>query len=243
MRYYDVYIRRFGDEFKASYIPRFVRDDGEPFIPKKHENAVVGDKFLNNIIRAKNTVLEYALCNDFTHFITCTIDSSKYARDDLQTFYSDFSRFIRNIRVYYNCDIKYIFIPELHSDKKNWHLHGLISGIPDNQLFDFSPDLHPLRLCNKGYKYWGKYEKKFGFCSLGLIKSTSAVSRYIIKYITKDLGLNIPKGSHLYYCSNGLKKSTLVFQGSCVSVPDDAFESEFCFTRWSNNLDDYVDLF
>lgn len=243
MHYYDVYVRRFGDLYKASYVPRFVRDDGLPFIKKDYVNKKVGDKFLNNIIRARSKILEYAMCNDFDFFFTGTLDSSKYCRDDLETFYTDFSRFIRNIRGYYNCDIKYLFVPELHKDGKSWHIHGLISGIPENQLFCFSPEIHPLHLVKKNYLYWDKYLSKFGFCSLAPIKSKTAVSRYITKYITEELGDSIPKGSHMYYCSRGLETSSLVFQGCVTDLPEGCYKGEFCSTLWSEDLNAFLDVF
>lgn len=244
MHYYDVYVRRFGELYKASYIPRFVRDDGSPCIKKDYENKKIGDKFLNNIIRAKSKILEYALCNDFDFFFfTGTLDKDKYSRDDLETFYKDFSHFIRNIRSYYDTDIKYLFVPELHSDGVSWHIHGLISGIPDNQLFSFEYPRHPLKLVKKGYKFWDKYTNKFGFCSVSTIKSKEAVSRYITTYITEDLGHAIPKGSHLYYCSRGLNTSSLVFQGNVTELPEGCYSGEFCSTIWTDSLDFFDDVF
>lgn len=241
MIYYDVYIRSFGSEYKVTYIPRFVRDDGCYSSSISYINDTVGDKFVSSIIRAKNKVIEYALCNNFEYFVTFTINGDKFPRDDLKGYFSKFSQFIRNQRRLTGAEIKYLLIPELHKDGKSWHLHGLMSGL-DFPLGTFDSSLHPEKLCNKGYFRWLQYERAFGFCSLCPIDSLSAVSRYITKYITKDLGESLSRGDHLYYASRGLKTSSLVAQGCVIELPDDVFTNDWCSVKWVRDLDS-IDLF
>jgi len=82
-------------------------------------------KLVNNITRARTKILDYAFNNDFTYFLTATI-SSKFDRSDLRLFIKRVTQSFRELRKKYNLELFYIIIPELHKDKQNWHLHGLI---------------------------------------------------------------------------------------------------------------------
>ena len=37
----------------------------------------------------------------------------------------------------YNLNIKFLIVPELHSDKKSWHFHGLFYNLPLDKLKQF----------------------------------------------------------------------------------------------------------
>lgn len=64
-----------------------------------------------------------------------------------------------------NCDIKYLLVPELHSDMKNWHFHGLITGIPAAELVQFQLGMKmgkhiSEKVSNGDLVYnWTRYEK------------------------------------------------------------------------------------
>lgn len=200
---------------------------------KRSENSVlVGprdrEKFEKNEVkidpaysRARRLVLEYALCNPWDYFITLTLDKSKMDRSDLGKFNQVLSQFIRDCRKRYGTDISFLLIPELHERYGAWHMHGLLSGVPDSRLSSFIPGVHPSKLCNRGYKNWDDYASKFGFCSLAPIKDKYAVSFYITKYITKDLSARAGAlGSHLYYASHGLSRAAKVSEviGNCSEL-------------------------
>lgn len=198
-------------------------------------------KLENNISRAKATVLEYALCNEFEYFCTFTIDKLKYNRYNLDAFYKDFGKFINN----YKNKIDYILIPELHSDGA-WHMHGLFNGIDKKDLINFD-DLHdkkyPKRLLNKGYFNFKKYQKKFGFCSFCLVDNKTKVSSYITKYISKDLKKGVIEyGKHSFYSSNNLKKSEQIKKGILYQNNDldYSFENDYVKIIW---FDKYSEIF
>lgn len=155
-------------------------------------------KLANSIARARTRVFEIAICNDFDYFITLTIDKEKLDRYDLREYIKKLGQFIRNYRRDYGCDIQYLLIPEKHVDGA-WHVHGLIKGIPADQL----------KKNEYGYLDWEDYKKRFGYCSIDKIKNQEAVSKYITKYIRKsfdtDRGVT-DKESKLYYCSRGLRR-------------------------------------
>lgn len=179
--------------------------DRKRLIPSRDIND---EKLENNVSRAKNKIYEYALCNEFDYFITLTLDPEKYNRHDLKKYIKDLGQFIRDQRKKYSADIQYILIPEPHKDGA-WHMHGLIKGINRNQLIK-----------NKnGYLDWQDYSRKFGYCSIDYVKCQEAISKYITKYVSKalDVDLKREKEKKLYYCSRGLKKALNVEKGTLES--------------------------
>lgn len=113
--------------------------------------------------------------------------------------------------------------------------HGLISGILPKHL-----------VVNKnGYLDFSLYSKKFGYCSLSPLKSHEAVSKYITKYVTKDLS-SMALGQRLYYCSKGLKKSELLYRFNKVESDllewDFVHPDGFCKIAMVDNLDFMTDM-
>lgn len=202
--------------------------------------SVNDEKLLNNLIRAKTKVREYALCNDFEYFVTFTLDKNKYDRYNLPKFIKDLGQFIRNYRRKYKANIQYILIPEQHKDGA-WHMHGLFMGIKKEHLipFDDIPGV-PDKLKNKGYYNFILYEKKFGFNSLGKIKDNNKVANYITKYITKDFGKDIEMNCKSYYCSRGLKKPVEIKRGLLLSPIKYDFENEYVAIKNMLNIDNVI---
>lgn len=145
-------------------------------------------KLKNSLTRSKQKLFDYAMENDFKYFFTGTFNQD---RDNYKKMIRKITQMIRDLRKK-GFDIKYLFIPELHSDLKNWHIHGLLSGI-DKRIYNNS----------NGYFSWKDYDK-FGFNSISIIKDYDKTCSYITKYITKQVG-KIPKGQPCYFCSRGLK--------------------------------------
>lgn len=202
--------------------------------------SVNNEKLLNNLIRAKTKVREYALCNDFEYFATFTLDKNKYDRYNLPKFIKDLGQFIRDYRKKYKANIQYILIPEQHQDGA-WHMHGLFMGIKQEHLknFDYIPGA-PGKLRNKGYYNFVLYEKKFGFNSLGKIKDNDKVANYIAKYITKDFGNDIEMNCKSYYCSRGLKKATEIKKGLLLSSIKYDFENEYLSMKVMSSINDLI---
>lgn len=179
-------------------------------------------KLHNSISRARSTIFEYALCNDFSHFITLTLDGKKYNRSDLENYIKDLGQFIRDERKRTSCKLQYILIPELHKDGKSWHMHGLINGLPEEEL----------TINSNGYLTWLRYQNKFGYNSISTIKNPLAVSKYITKYVTKSFNSSgvREKNKKLYYCSRGLRKANRVLSGL---IPDSLVKSiQFDYTSY-----------
>lgn len=210
---------------------------------RKHGRKIRGTfKLENNIARAKSRIYEIAMCNDWTHFITCTLDKNKYDRYDLPVFQKDLSQFIRDQRKKYKAEIKYLLIPEQHKDGA-WHMHGLLQGLQECMLSDYS-ETAPLKLKKSGYKEYRDYSRKFGWCSVGIIESKERISCYITKYITKDMAAqNIKLRNHLYYCSLGLRRAEKIKQGKMVTSPEKwDFENQYVKMKWikKEDIDKYI---
>lgn len=202
------------------------------------------DKLDNNIIRAKSKVLEYALCNDFQYFVTLTLDSKKMDRGNINEYIKKLGQYIRNIKKSTGEKIEYVLIPEKHSDCENWHMHGLMKGLKDLRRYDISENI-PKRMKDKILKYreenlnlyeWVGYSKKFGFNCIEPIRNKDACSKYITKYINKNLDNDMgvtEKNKKKYYCSRGLKTSKNIKKGVIPTQNIDYdFENEYCKIKW-----------
>ena len=212
-------------------------DDLRTFSPKGTVNL---EKMSENIIRAKNKIFELAICNDWQWFFTGTLNSRKYDRSDLDKFHKDLTQFIRNYNKKHSLAIKFLLIPELHSDKKSWHIHGLLNGLPIEHLTAFEIGDKMSRILaekvKKGDKIynWIDYMERFGFCDLEAIKNVEATSKYITKYISKSLFNSVTKlNAHLYYCSRGLKRAETIKKGYMSPLDiEPTFRNEYCSVFW-----------
>lgn len=207
VRFGIVQIKKFGeDNYKLTLCSRLATGEKET-LKGKQKKEKGKEKLMNNISRARNNITELALCNDWKYFVTLTLDPKRYKRDDLPKFVKDLGQFIRDYRKKYNIEFRYLLIPELHADGKSWHMHGLFSEIPENDLAE-----HPVWDQQiMGYKIWEPYNEKFGYCSLSVIRDELRTSLYITKYVNKSLENSVTEvGKKMYYCSRGLKKAEKV---------------------------------
>lgn len=108
-------------------------------------------------------------------------------------------------------------MPEKHSDGTSWHIHGFLHGLPKEHLKQFVVgDVMGKGLAEKVKRgdvvyNWLPYAKKFGFCDLEPIKNPEAVSKYMMKYINKNLASSVKDlNAHLYYHSRGLNKAETI---------------------------------
>lgn len=214
-----------------------------PHIPserKERESEATPGKLAQAVSRARSVVSQVVLCNDWDYFITCTIDPDKFNRYDLPKYYSTFSQWIRDQRKKYGTNIQYMFIPELHKDGA-WHLHGVVRGIPSDQLSPFVAGLHPQELVDGGFLNWGNYAQKFGFCSLAPIRDPVAVGWYVTKYISKDMASAVSDfGAHTYYCSIGLARAIPMgyIYGRFAALDCKlSHDGEFCSTGFVTDVD------
>lgn len=211
-----------------------VEDDTERY--ERGERGTVNEqKLAENLARTKRTIYELAFCNPWEWFFTATLDRKKYDRSDLDKFHKDLTQWLRNQNRIRNVSIKFLLIPELHSDGKSWHMHGFLMGLPKELLTRFKVgDKMGKALAEKVKRgdevyNWEAYQNKFGFCDLEPIRNHEAVSKYVTKYISKELANSVTElNAHQYYCSRGLNRAEVIKKGTmgATIVPD--FVGEYC---------------
>ena len=213
-----------------------IEDDGECRIPKCSVND---SKLDDNIRRAKNAIFEYAFCNPWDWFFTGTLDPQKYDRTNLDKFHKDLTKWFSNYGRIYNVSIKFLLVPEKHSDGISWHIHGFLRGLPKEHLKQFVVgDVMGKGLAEKVKKgdvvyNWLPYAKKFGFCDLEPIRNAEAVSKYVTKYINKNLASSVKDlNAHLYYHSRGLNRAEEIKKGVMALPITPTYENEYCSVAW-----------
>ena len=233
------------------------RGSGEGLPPHRLENGkpdtATDTRFKSSLSRARARVFELAMCNEFRHFCTFTLNKEFKDRDNLTEFRKSLSMLFRNINRERSEDekIKYLLIPERHK-KGGWHIHGLLTGLSTEEggdLVEFKLSDHiPKKLkkmIKKGETIYNfpRYADKFGYFTATQIKDMNACSVYLTKYITKDLGITLlEKGQHLFFASQGLKSREIVAK-NCDDLPpfsDWDFENDYIkikTVRVSQNMD------
>ena len=180
-----------------------------------------------NLSRASNTILELAMCNDWDWFATFTVKKELMDRYDLPSLNRKFSLMIRDLNDKFNCEIKYLSVPETHKDGA-WHLHVMLSGVPDKLLKDFHMK-SKIKIKLKKYLSLGQrvahiplFDNSIGASTLIQIKDTDEdrihVALYFKKYVTKEIKrLCNDKHKRLFYSSHGLKRAVKIFKGGMIT--------------------------
>ena len=217
--------------------------DGEEEHRSGKKNTAENEgKLEESISRTKSKIFELSLCNNWEWFVTLTLNPEYHDRKDLKSYKTKLSTWIKNYNRIHQTNIKYLLIPENHKDG-SWHMHGLMMGLPIEHLHEFRADEKlPIKILIEiahGHKLysWPAYEKTFGYISISKIINAESVSKYITKYITKDLlGTRIGLNDHLYYCSKGLKRAEIVCQGRLVKDLDEDYSNDYVKLKTLRNF-------
>lgn len=209
------------------------------------------EKLPQNIRRAKSKVFELALCNKFTFFCTLTFSQVKVKnRYDLESCMKSFCKWLNNYNYRHpEANVRYLLIPEEHKDGAI-HLHGLLSDVPEADTRPFRKDerlpYHILNELAAGHDVfqWMSYDRKFGYCTLSPIRNSDAVSKYITKYITKELGeATKALNAHIYYHSKGLKQKELIYSAADCDLLDPDYDGDYCKIKNAASADDLIHYF
>lgn len=182
------------------------------FVPSHSDKKTSSNSELSSLSRSKRMIREYSLCNNFTYFFTCTVNSALCDRFSLSETQKKMRQIMKSIKRK-RSDFIYLFITEKHKNGA-FHFHGLCSDV------DFYTN-------SNGYLSSPDFDK-LGFNSFSKIRSTTKVSNYITKYITKDCVKN--EAGSVYFCSRGLRRADSYeiapadFTGSFSVIP---FENDF----------------
>ena len=218
--------------------------DGQPDKGKKN-TAGNTKKLEASLSRTKAVIFELSMCNEWEWFVTLTLNPEYHDRKDLNTYKKRLSTWIKNYNRLNNTKIKYLLIPELHGDGVSWHMHGLLMGLPEDHLKEFEEtETLPIGILieiKRGHKVynWVPYQKRFGYITITKIRNAESVSKYITKYITKELAeTRIALNDHLYYCSQGLKRAQKLYQGELSKELDEDYSNEYVKIKTVKTLED-----
>jgi hypothetical protein len=218
-----------------------LRTEGIEDDDKRKVRGVNDCKLEESISRTRSTIFELAFCNPWDWFFTATLDPRKYDRTNLKAWHKDLTQWIRDYNKLHDTHIKFLLIPELHSDGKSWHMHGFLYGLPAEHLNRFQiGDRMGKALAEKVKKgdevyNWLPYMKKFGFCDLEPIRNPEAASKYVTKYISKNLATSVTElNAHMYYHSRGLQFAQEIAKGSMSTAIDiePSYSNEYCDVFW-----------
>lgn len=146
--------------------------------------------------RTIQNVYSYARANVWEHFVTLTFSPKKVDRYDYKDCTAKLSKWLNNLRR--TCpDAKYVFVPEHHEDGA-FHFHGLMSGISGILIDSGNHDKRGRVVYNVG-----KY--RLGWTTATKCGNLEACSKYITKYITKEL-CELTKGRKRYWVSRNCDK-------------------------------------
>lgn len=138
--------------------------------------------------------------NNGDKFLTLTFDPSRF--DDhskirnLDFVDKEFKKFIQRFNYKFKTKLKYLAVRETHKSGV-FHFHMIC-----NWEKDFSCE-EEIRASER---FLGKEVWKHGFVDIKTINHVDNVGAYIIKYMTKDLSIELFKGKKMYLCSKGLKR-------------------------------------
>lgn len=156
----------------------------------------------DSLNRTKQELYKISRQCKWEYFITLTFDPQKIDRTDYVECTKKACKWIKNQSNRYACDLKYVLVPELHSDKKSWHVHGLISDIGRISFVDSGKKSGGKTVYNlSGWKYGFSTAIAIGRNDEEIFK----VSNYITKYITKEL-CGFTKGKRRYFASRNIPK-------------------------------------
>ena len=207
------------------------------------------NKINESILRSKSKIFELAFCNPWDWFFTGTINPNKQDRTDLELFHKQLTQWLRDYNKKYKLNIKFLFVPEKHKDGKSWHIHGFIYGLPIEHLTQFQVgDKMGKGLADKVLNgdvvyNWKAYFNRFGFCDLEPIRNHEAVSKYVTKYINKELANSVTElNAHTYYHSRGLKFAELIKKGTMIwedIAP--TYKNDYCSVCWLDYTEELFD--
>ena len=138
--------------------------------------------------------------NSGDKFITLTFDPKrlKNKKDlyDLNFIDNEFKKFILRFNYRFKTKLKYIAVRETHKSGA-FHIHMICNW---DKLLIFEDEIREYE------RFIGEKVWKHGFVDIKSIDHVDNVGAYIIKYMTKDLSLDLYTNKKLYLCSKGLER-------------------------------------
>lgn len=153
------------------------------------------DNEVRSYNRTKNKIYEYSRCVKWEKFITLTFNEQKVDRYNFDECSRIARQWLHNQRK--NApELQYLLVPELHKDGA-FHFHGLLANTGKMKFKDSGKRTKDKRVVYN-MSAWSN-----GFTTAVDVYNTHGVSKYIGKYITKEL-CGLTKGKNRYYVSSNM---------------------------------------
>ena len=256
----EIQVRHYGTPLKRKEVDCYEKDmeffheeildfDINPFTGKKPKEIYNFDNFLKSqeenerrsYNRTKNKIYEYSRCVKWEKFITLTFNADKVDRYNFDECSLIARKWLNNQRR--NApQLQYLLVPELHKDGAI-HFHGLLANTGKMKFKDSGKRTKDKRIIYN-MSAW-----KNGFTTAVDVYNTHGVSKYIAKYITKEL-CGLTKGKNRYFVSSNMptpKLSTfLTFDDAdfneLLDMLADSFGVEVVHISKPRNKETYVDV-
>lgn len=200
-----VEVYKFEREAKAPH-PHLDKDDGYDALDLENTKIVIEDRVEERRQQttrdARNLTRRLALMNfnNGDKFITLTFDPKKVENEkdlySLDYVDAEFKKFIKRFNYKFDTKLKYIAVRETH---KSGRLHF-------HMICDWKYEFTSEDQVKHFERYLGTEVWKHGFVDIKSIDHVDNVGAYLIKYMTKNLAIDLFKGKKVYLCSKGLKR-------------------------------------
>lgn len=145
--------------------------------------------------RTRTAIFDYALSNNFSHFVTFTFNPQKVDRYSVEEV-SNIMKYWLNRQKKHSPDFGYVIVPEFHKDKAI-HFHALIKG--------YTADLKKTNVIQNGKRVYNVIGFTSGFTNAQELDDDQAkAAAYLTKYITKEMITTFNK--RRYWASKNLLK-------------------------------------
>lgn len=163
---------------------------------EEQESSRHRDYAVESMSRTIQNIYGIGRANKWELFVTLTFDPNKCDNSNYSYVRRVTTKWLDNLKQRYCHDLRYLCVPELHSDGVKYHVHALLAGIDGLCLVDSGHCKDDMIVYNlPGWRY--------GFSTATKIQSSVRSVGYISKYITKDLCI-LTKGKQRYWASKNL---------------------------------------
>jgi hypothetical protein len=152
-----------------------------------------------SVKRSQQKIYQHARANKHDYFVTFTGNPEKVDTYNYDEFMKTVSKWLNNLRR--TCpNLKYLVVPERHKSGR-YHAHALMSNIDEMEFKDSG------KRTKSGLTIYNLPQYKIGFTTATKVTDSAKASRYIAKYVTKELMQHNP-GKQRYRVSQNMDKPT-----------------------------------
>lgn len=188
-----------------------------PYKQRISEKRVLGEPRPDSMKRAKDSIFDFVLCNNFQYFFTGTINPELLDSTSPEILVKPVTSWLKELVRRY--DASYIMVAERHK-KGGIHFHGLLRSEKPLALADSGTKLYkghkrPIKPATAarlgltdGRTVYNLKSWRFGFSTaIELTGDRLYTAFYVTKYITKDVGKTFGR---FFWHSRNLQKPKII---------------------------------